>query len=165
MLKRHTPSSASVIHSLLALFVVWVVSKIGIEWTRTIHYEQRRVLEARMLSSTMCASVEGANLAREFAMCEQAHIAMMEGNEMIYMRAFDKTMRSLCEQLAQNFGSLSLIGTLHAIIFLFLLIAGYMVYNNMQTFLHDTAPSSVYSMIAQNRMQSYIDVTPYHKNK
>jgi len=91
----------------LGLVWTWVVSKFGIEWSKNVQHEGRRIREATLLVKTMC-SMDTDNLAREFAKCEEAHVMIADGQRMAWLRAFEHTIRVVALQTIGQLASLSL---------------------------------------------------------
>ena len=77
------------IYCVIAVIWCWLVANIGIEWTYNIGFERRRIQEAKLVVETVCNTVIGASLAKEFVLCEDAHIILRDV-KVVWMRAFEK---------------------------------------------------------------------------
>ena len=101
---------------MLALAWAWFLARIGIEWSRHAQFERRRIEEARLLVETMCSTALGANLAHEFAKCEDAHVTVANGGRVVWLRAFEKTVRTVSLQIAHQVGSVTVGALAHALV-------------------------------------------------
>lgn len=102
---------------MLALAWAWFLARTGVEWSKHAQFERRRIEEARLLVETMCSTALGANLAHEFAKCEDAHVTVANGGRVVWLRAFEKTIRTVSLQIAHQVGSVTVGALAHALLF------------------------------------------------
>ena len=100
----------------LALAWAWFLARVGVEWSRHAQFERRRIEEAKLVE-TMCSTALGANLAHEFAKCEDAHVTVANGGKVVWLRAFEKTVRTVSLQVAHQVGSVTVGALAHALLF------------------------------------------------
>lgn len=107
MRAQETAPPVMVAYVALGLVWVWVIARFGVEWSKNVEHEWRRIREATLLVETMC-SVDKHNLAREFAKCEEAHVMIADGRRMAWLRSFERTLRVVAMQTVGQVGALSL---------------------------------------------------------
>lgn len=115
MRAQETAPSVMVAYVALGLIWAWVIAKFGIEWSKNVEHEWRRIREAALLVKTMC-SVDTENLAREFAKCEEAHVMIADGRRMAWLRSFERTLRVVAMQTVGQVGALSLATIANALV-------------------------------------------------
>lgn len=147
---------------LLALAWAWFLARIGVEWSKHAQFERRRIDEAKLLVETMCSTALGANLANEFAKCEDAHVTVANGGRVVWLRAFEKTVRTVSLQIAHQVGSVTVVALAHALLFVVagggLAIAATFVARKLGW---TNAPIDDYELlspIAQARLQSAVRI-------
>jgi hypothetical protein len=149
---------------ILALAWLWFVSIIGVEWTSNVTFEKRRMSEARLVVETVCSTIKGAGLAREFAKCEEAHI-MLADSKLIWIKAFEKTIRNVAYKAVNMTGKISL-AALGNIAMIMIAMAGVVVLCNTLTHaIEGSREIDVFSPIAQARLHSYVDLGVSNKIK
>jgi len=94
------------VYCVVAVVWCWLVANISIEWSYNIEFERRRVQEAKLVVETVCNTVIGASLAKEFVLCEDAHIILRD-EKVVWMRAFEKTLRVVVMRLISTTGKMS----------------------------------------------------------
>ena len=114
---RHATPLVKMGYWLLALAWAWFLARVGVEWSKHAQFERRRIEEARLLVETMCSTALGANLANEFAKCEDAHVTVANGGRVVWLRAFEKTVRTVSLQIAHQVGSVTVGALAHALLF------------------------------------------------
>ena len=147
---------------MLALAWVWFLARIGIEWSKHAQFERRRIDEAKLLVETMCSTVLGASLAHEFAKCEDAHVTVANGGRVVWLRAFEKTIRTVSLQIAHQVGSVTVGALAHALLFVVagggLVVAATFVARKMGWTGAPTDEYELMSPIAQARLQSAVRI-------
>ena len=145
--------------TILVIAWVWVVCKFGVEWNRSRHHEIRRQQEAVFLVKTMC-SKDTENLAREFAKCEEARVVIADGNKGVWMRAFERTFRSVAVDIVRETGALSMTTLSHALLVVLAMGLVGTISQFVTRRLRDADEFNVLSPMALSRMQTAVDVGP-----
>ncbi|MBE36355.1 MAG: hypothetical protein CMI16_12505 [Opitutaceae bacterium] len=114
---RHATPIVKMGYWLLALAWAWFLARVGVEWSKHAQFERRRIEEAKLLVETMCSTALGANLANEFAKCEDAHVTVANGGRVVWLRAFEKTVRAVSLQIAHQVGCVTVGALAHALVF------------------------------------------------
>lgn len=141
----------------LVLIWLWLISKLGVEWNRSRQHEKRRVDEATLLIATMCR-VDTNNLAREFALCEEAHVLVEDGTHGMWLRAFERTFRVVAMDVVRETGALSLATITNALLVVCAMGLLAATCNIVTKYLNEPDDFNVLSPIAQNRLQSVINL-------
>lgn len=142
---------------MLAVAWVWVIARTSMEWNNHVQFERRRIEEARHLVETMCSTAIGANLAREFAKCEEAHVTVANGTKMVWLRAFEKTIRGVSLQIANHVGAMTVGALAHATLLLLVggaLLVGATVVARKMGWVETPTELDMLSPIAQARFQA-----------
>ena len=145
--------------TILVIAWVWVVCKFGVEWNRCQHHEHRRRQEAMLLVDTMC-SKDTENLAREFAKCEEARVMIADGNKGVWMRAFERTFRSVAVDIVRETGALSMTTLSHALLVVLAMGLVGAISQFVTRRLREADEFNILSPMALSRLQTAVDVGP-----
>jgi len=152
---------ASLVSTLLALVVLagwlWFVMKIGISWKSSIAHERDRLAEAELVDGSVCSTLEGQRLAYEFVKCNDARV-MKDNRDLIYMRAFEATLRTVAEQTVQIAGAVSLAAMVNVVVCMLatsgLVMLGNVLGNRVKSAELAYGEPHMYSLAAQARLES-----------
>lgn len=153
MWQQESSATVRLTYITLGLIWIWLVSKFGVEWNRSFHHEQRRIDEAVLLVTTMC-SMDTNNLAREFALCEEAHIVIADGQYGMWLRAFERTFRVVAMDVVRETGALSLATITNALLVVCAIGLFAVTCNVVTKHLNQPDDFDILSPMAQFRLQS-----------
>lgn len=159
MWAQETTPSVRLAYVALGLLWMWVISKCGVEWSKNLQHERRRIEEATLLVRTMC-SVDTNNLAREFAKCEEAHITIADGHRVAWLRAFEHTLRAVALQVVQQTGALSLATIANALVIACGLGILGMTCSTITKYIESANDANTFSPMALARIQNSVDIGP-----
>lgn len=146
--------------AVLVIAWVWVICKFGVEWNKSYQHESRRQREASFLVKTMC-SMDTENLAREFAKCEEARVTIADGSRGTWLRAFERTFRSVAIDIVRETGALSVTTVSYALFVVVSLGLVGAVSKFITSRLRDVDELNVLSPMALSRLQTTaVDVGP-----
>ena len=144
---------------------VWLVNKIGMEWFSSLAHEQDRLKEAELVGgvSSVCSTWDGARLGFEFLKCNEAR-ALIENKNLVWMRAFERTISNVAVQTIQAAGSMTFSALGHIAAFALVASGLTLMFNELKFRAlryskRSTGEIDMYSPIAQARRRpAYIEM-------